>query len=187
MEAVLQKIQEFADRAHDTQQRKYSPDRYIVHPIRVMETCRKYNPELPILAAALLHDVVEDTPVGYRDLFVFLRSLMSEPEARKTVSLVEELTDVYVKSDYPQLNRRRRKDKELERVMQTSPEAQTIKYADIIDNSTEIVAHDPGFAQRYLSESLAILRKAGKGDQELHHIALKTVEGCLHELKNLER
>jgi (p)ppGpp synthase/HD superfamily hydrolase len=175
MESVLEKIRDFADRAHGTQMRKYTPERYIVHPVRVMETCRQYDPQLSVLAAALLHDVLEDTPVGRDEMSVFLRTLMSHEDAEKTLLLVEELTDVYIKADYPQWNRKTRKEKELERITGNSREAQTIKYADILDNCREISSDDPGFARRYLSECLAILKKADKGNKDLHKIALKAV------------
>lgn len=36
---IINKIIEFADKAHGDQTRKYTSDKYIVHPIRVMETC----------------------------------------------------------------------------------------------------------------------------------------------------
>jgi (p)ppGpp synthase/HD superfamily hydrolase len=179
MESVLEKIRDYADRAHGTQMRKYTPERYIVHPVRVMETCRQYDSKLSVLAAALLHDVLEDTPVGRNEMSDFLHTLMSHEDADKTLLLVEEMTDVYVKTDYPQWNRKTRKEKELERIIGTSPEAQTIKYADILDNSKEISSHDPGFARRYLSECLAILKKADKGNKDLYKIALETVRGNL--------
>ena len=184
MEEALDKIREFADEAHGEQMRKYTPERYIVHPVRVMETCRNYDAGLPILAAALLHDVLEDTPVGSHNLLAFLETVMGENEAGKTLRLVQELTDVYVKSAYPQWNRKTRKKKELERIATTSADAQTIKYADIIDNSTEIVLHDPGFAGRYLKESHDILRQADKGNSTLRKEALKTIENALRLLKN---
>ena len=39
------------------------PRRYIVHPAEVMEICSQYTNDITILAAALLHDVLEDIPV----------------------------------------------------------------------------------------------------------------------------
>lgn len=44
---IINKIIEFADKAHGDQTRKYTADKYIVHPIRVMETCKQYTDELP--------------------------------------------------------------------------------------------------------------------------------------------
>lgn len=179
MVPTLEKITIYADNAHGKQMRKYTPERYIVHPIRVMKTCSIYNDSLPVLAAALLHDVLEDTRVTADEMREFLNSVMDKPDAEKTLKLVVEMTDVYVKEAYPQWNRRKRKEKELERIEQTSAEAQTIKYADIIDNSNEITQHDPDFAPRYLRECFNILKKADKGNPELYVIAVETVRSQL--------
>lgn len=183
MELILKQIRDFADSAHGQQMRKYTPERYIVHPVRVMETCREYDPQLPVLAAALLHDVLEDTPVGQNEMSGFLKRVLPGAGAEKTLSLVVELTDVYVKKAYPQWNRKKRKEKELERIIAASPEAQTIKYADILDNCKEITVHDPEFAPRFLRECRAILQKADKGDRELRAIALDSVEAGLRDLE----
>jgi (p)ppGpp synthase/HD superfamily hydrolase len=59
----------FAARAHDGQRRKSSDIPYIVHPVGVMMVlvaCGETDPEL--LAAALLHDTVEDTRVTLAEL-----------------------------------------------------------------------------------------------------------------------
>lgn len=182
MEDLLQIIANFADQAHGGQTRKYAPDRYIVHPVRVMDGCRPFTNDISLLSAALLHDVLEDTPVTKDQLYGFLLTLMDPVHAEKTVSLVTELTDVYVKSKYPKLNRRQRKSKELARLEKTSPESQTIKYADIIDNAKEIVREDPDFAPVYLHECRAILRKLNKGNQELYKEAVRTVDEGLATL-----
>lgn len=181
MEDVLEKVRDCADEAHNEQMRKYTPERYIVHPVRVMETCREYDNRLPVLAAALLHDVLEDTPVTEDELADFLTTVMNPAEAEETLKLVIEMTDVYVKSVYPRLNRKQRKEKELERIVGTSPEAQTIKYADIIDNSTKMASLDPDFAPRYLRECLEILQKADKGNEVLREKALETVKNELRK------
>lgn len=183
MDAILNKIKDFADDAHGTQMRKYTPERYIVHPIRVMEICRIYDARISMLAAALLHDVIEDTPVNANHIAAFLQTLMDADTSAETLTLVVEMTDVYVKADFPEWNRRQRKDKELERILQTSGDAQTIKYADIIDNTREIVRHDPGFAQRYLSECLIILENANQGHPQLHKMAMRAVRENLAQLR----
>lgn len=184
MEKILQQIRDFADKAHGEQLRKYSPERYIVHPVRVMETCRNYDASLPVLAAALLHDVLEDTPVTSNELLLYLNSVMDKESAEETLLLVEELSDVYVKADYPQWNRRLRKSKELERIATTSEKAQTIKYADIIDNSREITAKDPNFAPRYLKECKQILEVADKGNRTLYRLAKEAIEDGLTKLNS---
>ena len=100
MEDVLKQVRDFADKAHGDQMRKYSPERYIVHPVRVMNLCREYADSLPVLAAALLHDVLEDTPVTKKELQHFLEEVMEQHMALETLALVVELTDVFIKKDY---------------------------------------------------------------------------------------
>ena len=183
MEKILQQITAFADKCHAGQMRRYEPDRYIVHPVRVMETCKEYTNDIAVLAAALLHDVLEDTPVTKEELKDFLVTLMPEDQANKTIELVEELTDVYIKSDYPQWNRRKRKNKEAGRLEKTSAEAQTIKYADIIDNAPEIAEKDIDFAKRFLPEYRALLKRITKGDPELYKRAKETVNKSISGLR----
>ncbi len=183
MDTILDTVRSFASKAHQGQMRRYTPDPYIVHPVRVSEIVRPYNERLPVMAAALLHDVVEDTIVSETALSVFLHNVMEPQEAAETLRLVMQLTDVYVKDSYPQLNRRKRKEKELERLSKISPEAQTIKYADIVDNTSEIAACDPEFAPQYLQECLAILQKADKGNAILYAKALESVKWGLYSIK----
>ncbi|HEY0066284.1 MAG TPA: HD domain-containing protein [Flavisolibacter sp.] len=182
MDSILEQVREFADKAHGTQVRKYASERYIAHPVRVMEMCRRYTSSLPILAAALLHDVLEDTGVDQKALHGFLRSTMNDEDAKQTLNLVVELTDVYVKSAYPRWNRRKRKTKEAERISKTSPDSQTIKYADIIDNCREIAEHDPDFAGVFLLECKMLLRKIPEGQPELYREATDTVELSLRQV-----
>ena len=59
----LQSIEEFARKAHGDQQRKYEPGPYIIHLVRVKNICLEYVNDEAVAAAALLHDVLEDTPV----------------------------------------------------------------------------------------------------------------------------
>jgi guanosine-3',5'-bis(diphosphate) 3'-pyrophosphohydrolase len=183
MNNVLQKIRDYADAAHGTQTRKYTPERYIVHPVRVMETCAQYTDKQPILAAALMHDVLEDTPVTQQEMHAFLQTLMNEADAAETLKLVIELTDVYVKKDYPKMNRRTRKAKEQIRIADTSADSQTIKYADIIDNCNEIVKHDPDFAKVFLYECRANLRVMGKGNADLYNRAVQKVDDAIASMK----
>ena len=183
MNSTLLKIQQSADRAHGEQMRKYSNDRYIVHPIRVMETCMNYTSKTALLAAALLHDVLEDTAVTETELLHYLETLMDTEAAHETLNLVVELTDVYIKEAYPHLNRKQRKERETERIEETSADAQTIKYADILDNCKEITAADPNFAPRFLKECMTILQAAPKGNSELYRLVYNSVQTEIHSLK----
>lgn len=182
MDDILEKVKVFADQAHGEQLRKYVPDRYIVHPLRVMGICREYNAEVTMLSAALLHDVLEDTTATPADLKSFLTSVMPDSPAERTLQLVIELTDVYTKADYPHLNRRKRKVLEAERLALVSPAAQTIKYADILDNASDIIQHDKSFAMVYIREALQLLGYMKKGNADLYDRTLKTLKKLRSEM-----
>ncbi|HEY0655647.1 MAG TPA: HD domain-containing protein [Chryseosolibacter sp.] len=178
---IVEKVKMFADEAHGDQMRKYANERYIVHPIRVMEIVREFSQEVPMLAAALLHDVLEDTSVSPEQLKYFLDSVMSQEDSERTFTLVKELTDVYIKANYPKLNRRTRRSKEAERLSSTSEDAQTIKYADIIDNVNDISTHDTDFALVYMRESKQLLAAMSKGNEKLYVRAQAVVDEAMKQ------
>jgi (p)ppGpp synthase/HD superfamily hydrolase len=155
----------FATQAHGSinHVRKYTGEPYIHHPIEVMKivrTAERYTDEM--LAAALLHDTVEDTPATQADI---------EREFGPIVGkLVLELTDQCHDG-----NRATRKAAEAARLGTISPEGQTVKLADLISNSRSIVAHDPGFAFVYLREKVRILDAMQEGDPGLHAEARRLV------------
>lgn len=182
-QSVLKQVDAFAAQAHNGQKRKYAPEQYINHPRRVMCMLEKYTTDEATLAAALLHDVLEDTEITRARLNEFLFSIMDPEKASKTASLVDELTDVFTKQRYPAWNRRKRRQAELKRLEKTSPESQTIKYADIIDNCSQIVEADPDFAGTFLNECFTLLKKTSSGERALYRRALSMVEDGLRKLK----
>ena len=64
-EDVVSRAAAFAKAAHESidQRRKYSNAPYIVHPEAVARTVSSVTDDVATIAAAWLHDVVEDTPV----------------------------------------------------------------------------------------------------------------------------
>ena len=182
MNEVLEKVYQFAKTAHGSQRRKFVDEAYINHPVRVMETCQLYHPSIPVSAAALLHDVLEDTEVTEAELAAFLDSVMPPPDAVKTLALVKDLTDQYTHAAYPQWNRRIRKNKEADRLSRSHPDAQTIKYADIMDNSDSIAGSADDFAVKFLLECRALLKKMKAGHPDLYKKAVETVENALMKL-----
>lgn len=178
-ENIIAAVRDFANCAHGEQTRKYTCDPYIVHPVRVMETCCNYIDDVSMCAAAILHDVLEDTEVTRNELYFFLRSVMDMEMADRTILLVEELTDVYVEERFPRFDRKLRKSLEAMRMSQISKDAQTIKYADIIDNCTRIVEDDPAFAKTYLKECRRLLLKMTLGHPALRNCAMELVSSQL--------
>ncbi|MGY5846472.1 HD domain-containing protein [Salegentibacter sp. HM20] len=164
---------EFARKAHGNQQRKYSEELYIEHPIRVAELVKTVDHTPEMICAAYLHDVVEDTGVSLQDI--------ERRFGLKIAGLVEELTDEYEKKNYSYLNRRQRKGLEVERQARMSLEAKTIKLADVIDNTRDIVKNDPGFARKYLVEMEALIGAIREGDLRLLQLACYEVQkGKIH-------
>jgi len=180
---ILQFIKTFADKAHGDQVRKYTGERYISHPVRVMEMVRKYNDEVSVLAAALLHDVLEDTRVTRAGMEKMLLEVLDAPQSKKAVQLVVELTDIFINKDYPTLSRRSRKEKEAQRLGAVSPEAQSIKYADIIDNITDIVSQDTDFARIFVREAKRMLAVMDAGHPQLREHAIALSDRCMHDLQ----
>ncbi|HEX7857528.1 MAG TPA: HD domain-containing protein [Sphingobium sp.] len=161
MSDLVERAMVFAANAHGGigQVRKYTGEPYINHPIEVMElvkTAAHFSDDM--LAAALLHDTVEDTPVTQEDIErVFGPSV---------ASLVHELTDQCHVG-----NRATRKSAEAARPATISPEAQTVKLADLISNSRSILEHDPGFARVYIQEKARVLEVMTAGDASLYRQA----------------
>lgn len=65
--AIIERAYAVAERAHDGQLRK-SGDAYITHPLAVTTILAELGMTPPTLAAALLHDTVEDTEYGLDQL-----------------------------------------------------------------------------------------------------------------------
>ena len=166
-EVILEKVKDFVTKAHNGQRRKYTDEPYVTHLIKVMNICRQYTHDVSMLAAALLHDVLEDTSVTKEQLKDFLLTIMENAKAERTLHLVDELTDRFVKSNYPQWNRRKRKAMEMERLAATSADSQTIKYADVLDNSTDF-GDSADFAVVFLRECKTLLQMMTKGNAQLY-------------------
>ena len=160
MESIVDRALAFATIAHGEQKRKYSGEPYIVHPIEVMEIVKTVPHDEAMLAAALLHDVVEDTEVTIAEV----RQAFGDDVA----SLVDDLTDVSKPEDG---NRKARKALDREHSAQSSPRAQTVKLADLISNSSDILENDPKFAKVYLAEKELLLKVLTQGDPTLHEKA----------------
>lgn len=165
----------FAREAHEGQFRKYKNEPYIEHPIRVAGLVKTVPHTEEMICAAYLHDVVEDTDVTLENI--------KEKFGDKVADLVSELTDEFVKKKYPHLNRKKRKEKEVQRQSKISKEAKTIKLADVIDNTRDIVENDRDFARRYVPEMADLVEALQGGDFKLFMRACYEVQRGKNILK----
>jgi (p)ppGpp synthase/HD superfamily hydrolase len=164
--SLEQRAKEFATRSHEGQVRKYTGEPYINHPANVVEIVRSVEHSEEMLAAAWLHDVVEDCGIPASTIHLNF--------GLGVHLLVDDLTDV---SKPRHGNRKARKALDLAHTAQAHPMAKTIKLADLIDNTGSIVKYDPDFAKVYLREKAALLEVLKEGDPTLWERANEIVSG----------
>ena len=171
---LVQRAFVFAKAAHEAvgQMRKYTGEPYIVHPVEVARIVQTVPHTEATLAAALLHDTVEDTGVTMDEI----RRLFGHEVA----DLVEMLTDVSVPADG---NRAFRKAIDRAHTARASAAGKTIKLADLISNTQSIVANDPGFARIYLREKASLMDVLREGDPDLWASANHLLQEGLRTLK----
>lgn len=146
---IVERASTVAAMAHEGQYRKYTGEPYFNHCHNVAREVESRGYNEYMVAAAYLHDTIEDTDVTAQWLRVYF------PPA--TVDLVIGLTDVYTHEAFPHLNRAQRKELECERYRGECEDVQRIKLCDLVDNTKSIVKHDPGFAMLYLREKSDLL------------------------------
>jgi (p)ppGpp synthase/HD superfamily hydrolase len=142
----------FARLAHADQRRKYTNAPYTDHLAEVagiVATLPRvyYHPQAmqdEMVAAAWLHDVIEDQGVTAEEL-----SHTFGPIVAGGVLLLSDLET--------EGNRATRKAAARDRLAEAPSWIQSIKVADMISNTASIVQHDPGFARVYLEEKRLLL------------------------------
>lgn len=156
----------FADVAHCSigQKRKYTGHPYISHPRQVAYLVKIVGGSDEMIAAAYLHDVLEDVAPHYPDQFG--EEVIEKQFGLEVLDLVKWLTHL------PTIgNREERKKADREYIAQAPPGAKTIKLADLIDNSLTITEYDPNFAKVYLKEKRLLLDVLVEGDGTLWQMA----------------
>ncbi|GGM86119.1 hypothetical protein GCM10010967_17900 [Dyadobacter beijingensis] len=160
---------DFVKEMHGEQKRKYTGAPYYTHLLSVADRVDPYRGSGYETEIALCHDLIEDTECSLADLSHKLMSLgYNIDEDEVILAGVDDLTDKYTCEKYPSLNRAQRKELEGVRIIASRPIAQTVKYADIIDNMLSLAEHDPGFARVYAREVDAYLWKINLGNRELY-------------------
>jgi (p)ppGpp synthase/HD superfamily hydrolase len=156
---------ELAEKVHAGVERKYGGGPYLGHPVRVAGYVIGMigEPEIyedwaiDIVAAALLHDVIEDGDVKYEDL------------VRDFEWNVADMVKILSNPDpAPGVNRKSRKAYELAKMEKAGPGAKLIRLADILDNVPGVIDNDPKFAKVYVAEKRKLLPLlVGSGYPEL--------------------
>lgn len=151
----------WAIRWHGNQVRKYTGAPYWTHPEAVAMLVKTVPHTDEMIAAAYMHDVIEDTACT--------EAMMLVEFGDTVTALVMWLTDVSKPQDG---NRAIRKAIDREHTAKAPTSAKTVKLADLIDNSRSIMKYDPDFARTYLKEKRLLLDSAlTDGDPHLWRMA----------------
>ena len=120
----------FAVKAHEGIERRGKGFPYIVHPLEALAIVATMTSDQEILAAAVLHDVVEDTSYTIEDI----RDMFGERVAK--------LVDT--ESDHPVegMDWRARKEDSLRRLAQASREEKMVALGDKLSNMRAIARDD---------------------------------------------
>ena len=149
MNNLILEASRYAERWHRGIFRKYTGEPYIFHPARVAARV-SFLPQTDnfLVAAAWLHDVVEDCGVSKASICGIFGSRIAE--------IVWELTNPSKK--YPEKPRYERKAMDLDHIAKISVEAKLIKICDRIDNLNDYPVWDEEAAKfvrdKYYNESV---------------------------------
>lgn len=175
MDNIADRALVFALAAHRAvgQRRKYTDECYTTHTQAVACTVASVTGDQQVIAAAHLHDVVEDTSITVEDV--------AQVFGQRVAGMVWSLTDV----DSSFGNRATRKAADRARLELAPSEVQTIKLADLIDNTASIVKYDPKFAETYLHEKALLLKVLTRGDARLLALAQEVLRNAQQSLGEL--
>ncbi len=150
----------FAAEKHRDQRRKSGDVPYINHPLELARLLVEVGQQTDgdVLAAALLHDTVEDTDTTFAELEANFGAHVA--------GIVRELTD---DKALPKADRKRR---QVEHAPHASPEAALVKLADKLANLTDIAVRPPTSwsaeqIQAYFVWSRAVVEAIGHANEGL--------------------
>lgn len=164
---LVARAKRFAESAHRSinHKRKYTNEDYCVHLEEVVKLLKTVSHTPEMIAAAWLHDTIEDTQTTLDEIHELFGNTVAE--------YVLALTDISRPEDG---NRHVRKEIDRQHLVGSKHEVQTIKLADLISNSKQILEFDPKFAKIYLEEKRLLLEILNTGNPVLYAQALEIVQ-----------
>lgn len=166
---LLDKAIIFAVKAHANTERRGKGFPYIVHPMEAVEIVATMTPDQELLAAAALHDTVEDTDVTADDI----RAEFGDRVASIVVSESDEFEVGVSEED----SWRGRKQAAIDRLAKASLESKMVALGDKLSNMRAICRDYNEIGDDLWSRFHA---PGGKADHEWHYRGLA---GSLGELK----
>lgn len=144
----------FATKAHAGVYRKFTGEPYVTHPVRVADLLKPlgFGPE--VIAAALLHDVIEDTDTT--------AEMLAAEFGPVVAALVLEVSNPVVPGNW-----KVRKAAARKHLAKSSYEGASIKLADMLVNSSNVAAVAPTFAAEHLAGMQKAMKVLGHGHPAL--------------------
>ncbi len=140
----IRDIIRFAQEKHKGQVRKFSGKEYFVHPSSVAKLVNKFTKDKDLVAAAYLHDTLEDTNATEKEL--------RENFGKTITDLVKELT-----SSDEGIKRLGKAKFLLDKMSKMSEGALTVKLCDRLDNVKDLDTGSAKFKDKYTKETNFIL------------------------------
>ena len=159
----------FAVKAHANTERRGKGYPYIVHPLEAVEIVATMTPDQELLAAAALHDTVEDTEVTVEQL----RAEFGE----RIASLVTDESDVMPEGMTEEDSWHQRKQAAIDRLSKTSHDAKMVALGDKLSNMRAI-------ARDYDEIGDALWNRFHTNDPKEHEWHYRGLADALRELED---
>ena len=175
---ISKKAEQFARKKHAGQIRNFSNEPYFNHVKRVSENIRKYkksHKSEELVAAAFLHDTLENTNTTYEEI--------EEKFGRLVASLVEEMTND--KKEISHSNKKRYLASKLSDTKKMSSWGLCLKLSDRLDNISDLNITSPEFKKKYIEETEYIIDTLEKKREltETQKHLIKDIKKILLDLK----
>lgn len=158
--SFLDKAIEFAVKAHANSERRGKGFPYVIHPLEAMSIVASMTPDQELLAAAALHDTVEDTGVTVADL--------RREFGDRVAALVEAESDAFVEGLSDEASWHDRKKAAIDRLAAAPYEAKMVAMGDKLSNMRAIWRD----YQEKGDELWKIFHAKDKADHEWHYRGL---------------
>ncbi len=159
----------FAVKAHSNTERRGKGYPYIVHPLEAVEIVATMTPDQELLAAAALHDTVEDTEVTVEQL----RAEFGE----RIASLVADESDVMPEGMTEEDSWHQRKQAAIDRLSEASHDAKMVALGDKLSNMRAI-------ARDYDEIGDALWNRFHTNDPKEHEWHYRGLADALRELED---
>ncbi|MBO6134199.1 MAG: HD domain-containing protein [Lachnospiraceae bacterium] len=165
---ILDEAIYFAVKAHSGYERRGKGYPYIVHPMEAVSIVATITKDQEMLAAAALHDVVEDTEYTISDI--------KEKFGERVASLVSSETDIKIDGKSESESWKERKQYAINRLKELSHDAKVVAIGDKLSNARAML-------NDYKEMGEALWDKFHVNDPKLHKWHYEGLRDAMSDLK----